>query len=263
MAKSYREAKTDKEKARGKSTDELSFDEALTFFQKRGKSKGSSKFRWRGDVYNTSGEKVTSSSGGSKRSAPSSSSKPKMRTTQKPKVDTTDDARAARTKGTSVRKDTTDDARAARTNAFSRTKKAEKPAPKEYVSSGRGKGQYEMGRRAIEQPNYEGGKRRTSTMQDRRETAQRARTAKSANERANAERAASAPSFSEFMNKKRRENMDQFRSDPAGFREAARAEYDRMYGAKEFNKGGMVRKGNKDYKKSGMFYKSASPRGYK
>lgn len=30
-----------------------------------------------------------------------------------------------------------------------------------------------------------------------------------------------------------------------------------------FNKGGMVKSGNKDYKKSGMFYKSASPRGYK
>lgn len=28
-------------------------------------------------------------------------------------------------------------------------------------------------------------------------------------------------------------------------------------------KGGMVKSGNKDYKKSGMFYKSASPRGYK
>jgi hypothetical protein len=29
------------------------------------------------------------------------------------------------------------------------------------------------------------------------------------------------------------------------------------------SKGGMVKSGNKDYKKSGMFYKSASPRGYK
>ena len=30
-----------------------------------------------------------------------------------------------------------------------------------------------------------------------------------------------------------------------------------------FNKGGMVKKGTRDYKKSGMFYKSGSPRGYK
>jgi hypothetical protein len=33
--------------------------------------------------------------------------------------------------------------------------------------------------------------------------------------------------------------------------------------SQRFNKGGMVKKGTRDYKKSGMFYKSGSPRGYK
>jgi len=34
-------------------------------------------------------------------------------------------------------------------------------------------------------------------------------------------------------------------------------------GGSNYNKGGMVKSGKKDYKKSGMFYKSGSPRGYK
>lgn len=40
---------------------------------------------------------------------------------------------------------------------------------------------------------------------------------------------------------------------------------DRRLGGRRtgMSKGGMVKSGNKDYKKSGMFYKSASPRGYK
>ena len=40
-------------------------------------------------------------------------------------------------------------------------------------------------------------------------------------------------------------------------------EFMRAMRLKGFNKGGMVKSGSKDYKKSGMFYKSASPRGYK
>ena len=67
--KTYREAKTDKEKKRGKSTDELSFDETLNFFKKRGKEKNASKFRWRGDTYNLKGEKISTSPKTSKKPA--------------------------------------------------------------------------------------------------------------------------------------------------------------------------------------------------
>lgn len=68
------------------------------------------------------------------------------------------------------------------------------------------------------------------------------------------------PSLKDFINDQKKKNPGEYRSDPSGFIEKMREMYKQKFG---FNKGGMVRKGSKDYKKSGMFYKSASPRGYK
>lgn len=157
--------------------------------------------------------------------------------------------------------------------------------------TGRGKGLYEMGRRAIEQPDYDepvestmGGPRRgrkPMPTRDRREgttllrspdrkpaegvTAKRERakevlSERRANEATTKAKQDSAPTFSSYMNEKRKENPEAFREDPSGFTQKMRDMYNTTFG---FNKGGMVRKGGTSYKDKGMFYKSASPRGYK
>jgi hypothetical protein len=240
----YREAKTDKEKKRGKSTDELSLEEAKAFFSKKGKDKGSTKFRWRGDVYTTDGKKIgggpkskeTTSTRSS--SAPSESSKPKARPETKPTT---------------------------------------RPKARQ---TGRGDGVTEMARRALDKPaptremrkDTEDNKTTLIRSPDRKPTSiadsvsqKRSRAKQVLSERASTEAATkakqdSAPSFSSYMNEKRKEDPDAFRSDPSGFRKKVREMYDTTYG---FNKGGMVRKGKTDYKGKGMFYKSASPKGFK
>jgi hypothetical protein len=240
----YREAKTDREKKRGKSTDELSFEEAKAFFSKKGKDKGSTKFRWRGDVYTTGGKKV---GGGSKAkettstrssSAPSESKRPKARPESKPTT---------------------------------------RPKARQ---TGRGDGIAEMARRALDKPapirvrqeDTEDNRTTPIRSPDRKPTSiaesvsqKRSRAKQVLSERASTEAATrarqeSVPSFSSYMNEKRREDPDAFRSDPSGFRRKVREMYDTTYG---FNKGGMVRKGNTNYKDKGMFYKSASPKGFK
>lgn len=97
-------------------------------------------------------------------------------------------------------------------------------------------------------------------VQDRRTRAKETLSRERAEERATEKRQESAPSFKDFMNDKRRADPDRFREDPKGFTDKMREMYKQKFG---FNKGGMVRKGNTNYKDKGMFYKSASPRGYK
>lgn len=159
-----------------------------------------------------------------------------------------------------------DDAKAARNNSFTNSggprrgsvkpKKKNARDPKNYTSSGRGDGTSEVKRRKQDND------RRTS-LQKIRDNFNQKRT----NARINLQKAdnelqslADKPSQREFINKKRQENPDEFRADPSGFLDRMRELYKQEYG---YSKGGMVKSGNKDYKKSGMFYKSASPRGYK
>jgi len=57
MATTYRKAtEKDIKKGKGKSTDELSFDEAKAYFNKRAKETGMDKFRYQGKVYDLSGK---------------------------------------------------------------------------------------------------------------------------------------------------------------------------------------------------------------
>lgn len=95
---------------------------------------------------------------------------------------------------------------------------------------------------------------------EKRKKAQETLAERRASEAATQARQDSAPTFSSYMNEKRKENPEAFREDPSGFTQKMREMYKTTYG---FNKGGMVRKGNISYKDKGMFYKSASPRGYK
>lgn len=61
MAKTYKPA-TERQIKRGKgvSTDELSFNEALKYFQARGKEKGMNRFRHKGKVYDLTGKEIAS-----------------------------------------------------------------------------------------------------------------------------------------------------------------------------------------------------------
>jgi hypothetical protein len=233
----YREAKTDEEKKRGKSTDELSFEEALAFFKKRGKEKGSSKFRWRGEAYNLDGEKV----GGSKKSketvstkssAPESSSRPKQR----------QQGRGEPNYGESADKPTN--------TPMGGPRRGRKPTPTRDRRE-----DTTLLRSPDRQP-----KSIAQGVTAKRKRAQEVLSERAASETATKAKQDSAPSFADYMNEKRRENPDAFRTDPSGFRKKVREMYDTTYG---FNKGGMVRQGKTDYKGKGMFYKSASPRGYK
>lgn len=59
MAKTYRKAtEKDISKGKGKSTDELSLAEATAYFNKRAGETGAKKFRYKGEVYDLSGEKA-------------------------------------------------------------------------------------------------------------------------------------------------------------------------------------------------------------
>ncbi len=70
MAKTYKPA-TERQikKGKGVSTDELNFDEALKYFQARGKEKNMSRFRHKGKVYDLSGKEIAP------KAAPKTSSK--------------------------------------------------------------------------------------------------------------------------------------------------------------------------------------------
>ena len=67
---------------KGKSTDELSFKDALEYFQNRGKETGSKKFRYKGEVYDLSGKKVEKSAPAKTEDKPST--RPKANPTRKP-----------------------------------------------------------------------------------------------------------------------------------------------------------------------------------
>ena len=247
----YREAKTDEEKKRGKSTDELSFEEALAFFKKRGKEKGATKFRWRGDAYSVSGEKLSSKP--PKKSA--SSSAPKS-TSTRPQARRTD------------------------IKALSNP-----PAVEERNLSstrgGRGDGVAEMARRVLDRPNT--AERDTGTDNNR-----------IIRKNFSDVKGGRGDGFKEVISRKVEQSFvyDGKQYDRTGFLAKFKAATDedkrKMWekltpgqrrnlnlpiknlsfsprGPRTSNmaKGGMVKSGNKDYKKSGMFYKSGSPRGYK
>lgn len=225
--KSYREAKTDKEKARGKSTDELSFDEALRFFKKRGKEKGASRFRWRGDSYDLEGNKVTK---------PKSKSKPAPKTSTKERSETKKEtggrgdglaemARRAIDKP-SKSTDSGQEDKAKATRSSTESLGIDRMSTKRFTDAE----WHEMSRarrRALNLPVSDIGWQ----MSDRRLTA----------------------------GKVRAEEREEAREEAYGNRSSNR----NSRGNRNYNKGGMVKSGNKDYKKSGMFYKSGSPRGYK
>lgn len=118
--------------------------------------------------------------------------------------------------------------------------------PKNYTSSGRGKGMYELGRRKTEQSDYKDGKLKTKTETSRFPGLERIRSM--FNWGLNGTPSAGS--------KKRTQTTKS---------NYTKEDLDRRSGGRRTGmaKGGMVKSGNKDYKNSGMFYKSGSPRGYK
>lgn len=77
MAKTYRTA-TEKDiaKGKGKSTDELSLAEATAYFNKRSAETGAKKFRYKGEVYDLSGNKAAAKTAAPKPSAKAADDKP-------------------------------------------------------------------------------------------------------------------------------------------------------------------------------------------
>jgi len=162
--------------------------------------------------------------------------------------------------------------------------------PKNYTSSGRGKGMYELGRRAIEQPDYKDGKRKEAkrdsnvkagygslaNAKNRMESFKVSRQDKTINgvsfdewkKLTRAQRVEkNLPLTSrEFMRAMRLKGEDVPPAVSAGSRRRQQTtpsnytqeDLDRRSGGRRtgMSKGGMVKSGNKDYKKSGMFYKS-------
>ena len=119
----YRKAtEKDISKGKGKSTDELSLAEATTYFNKRAGETGAKKFRYKGEVYDLSGEKAPTAA--PKSSAKAADDKP-MRPRARP-------AAPEKTVNT-VRPE------------VPQKPKAAAPAPKKY--SGRGEGASEVSRR--------------------------------------------------------------------------------------------------------------------
>lgn len=179
--------------------------------------------------------------------------------------------------------------------------------PKNYTSSGRGKGMYELGRRRTEQRDYEDGKRRQTTASRFPGLTRIADSFNRLRERLPKSAQADYSSNDEAMKlfnafkkewAKQTAKMDTLGADAkrdlnriksmfdwglsgspstgsGGGRASATRSDDARARATRTNrsrnspdipgmaKGGMVKSGSKDYKKSGMFYKSASPRGYK
>ena len=81
MATTYRKAtEKDIKKGKGKSTDELSFDEAKAYFNKRAKETGMDKFRYQGKVYDLSGKESASTKAAPK--AASTKAAPKAASTK-------------------------------------------------------------------------------------------------------------------------------------------------------------------------------------
>lgn len=82
MATTYRKA-TEKDiaKGKGKSTDELTLAEATAYFNKRSAETGAKKFRYKGEVYDLSGEKAAAkpAASSSSSSAPTTSKRPKAK----------------------------------------------------------------------------------------------------------------------------------------------------------------------------------------
>lgn len=82
MATTYHKATEEEiKKGKGKSTDELSFDEAKAYFNKRAKETGLDKFRYQGKVYDLSGKESAPKAAPAKRSAeaPTTSKRPKAK----------------------------------------------------------------------------------------------------------------------------------------------------------------------------------------
>lgn len=84
MATTYRKAtEKDIKKGKGKSTDELSFDEAKAYFNKRAKETGMDKFRYQGKVYDLSGKESAPAKAAPK-AAEEKPMRPKARPASKP-----------------------------------------------------------------------------------------------------------------------------------------------------------------------------------
>lgn len=84
MATTYRKAtEKDIKKGKGKSTDELSFDEAKAYFNKRAKETGMDKFRYQGKVYDLSGKESAPAKAAPK-AAEEKPMRPKARPAAKP-----------------------------------------------------------------------------------------------------------------------------------------------------------------------------------
>lgn len=261
--KKYREAKTDKEKKRGKSTDELSFKEALNFFKKRGKDKGASKFRWRGDVYNLDGDKV----GGSKKTSASTNTAPK--TSKRPQTPSTGNRSSS---GGPARYDST------------KTRMSSGPSTRRGPATDKNKTRRTGGASSsglsITAKVYPITSEVTNPEDSVKSGSLTVTPAPKKSRFPGIERIVSAfeklPKGIDYSNNEEALKLwDAFKKEwqnlgPDARRDLARVR--RMFGwgfEKENSnksgmaKGGMVRKGNANYKGKGMFYKSASPRGYK
>lgn len=271
--KKYREAKTDEEKKRGKSTDELSFKEALNFFKKRGKEKGASKFRWRGDAYNLDGEKLNSTKKSSSKkertsTAPEASKRPQTPSTgnrsSSEKYSTGSGPRADAPK-----KETTSNApsvmKEGPTLSGNKTSSGGAPINRSRPDSGVKTGYGSL-----------------ANAKNRMESFKVSRQDKTINgvsfnewkKLTRAERVEKNLPLTnqEFMRAMRLKGADSVPVVSKSFKDKtddARARATRTNRSRNspdipgMAKGGMVRKGNTDYKGKGMFYKSASPRGYK
>jgi hypothetical protein len=186
------------------------------------------------------------------------------------RVDTTDDARAARTNSSS-RRTTTDGGPRRQSNRPKKREAADTEAPKAMTSDPSMSGSDTSAQSAPSRPSSDSTPNTSSSIlqniQNKRTRAQDVlRERKAASERA-AEIRANAPSFRDFFNSWKKENPSIKGAELIKAREEQRKKYNKKYGSASTTpnmaKGGMVKKGTRDYKKSGMFYKSGSPRGYK
>lgn len=198
-------------------------------------------------------------------SAPTSSKRPMRRTGKM-----NDDAKAERT-NSSERYGTGSGPRTAAPKRSSSKSAPNSEAPKAMTSNPSMSGSDTSAQSAPSRPSSDSTPNTSRSVlqniQNKRTRAQDVlRERKAASER-RAEIRANAPSFRDFFNSWKKENPSIKGAELIKAREEQRKKYDKKYGSASTTpgmaKGGMVKSGNKDYKKSGMFYKSGSPRGYK
>jgi hypothetical protein len=282
---SYRKAITDEEKKRGKSTDELSFEEALTYFKKYGKEIGATKFRWRGDAYSVSGEKLSSGSKKTTAKKPVSESAPKSTSTRPQSRRTEGQIRSSsggRTRYTPTEFTTDGGPRRGSVKPESESKSPSAMTEAPTLSGNKTSSGGAPINRSKSDSNVKAGYGSLANANNRMESFKVSKQDKTINgvsfdewkKLTRAERVEKNLPLTnqEFMRAMRLKGAD---SAPVVLKSSKDTTDDARARATRTNrsrnspdipgmaKGGMVKSGNKNYKKSGMFYKSGSPRGYK